>query len=117
EIDSERRRLSLSAKRVEGQVLPVRRIEPEAGSDASEVDVPGPDGSAEADTATADASTEVAEPQDGVELAEPADAVEHVGEGTETQEVAEAAEPKPDVAPDGDDGSAEQQSAAVESRG
>ena len=29
EIDSERRRLSLSAKRVEGQVLPVRRIEPE----------------------------------------------------------------------------------------
>jgi small subunit ribosomal protein S1 len=141
EIDSERRRLSLSAKRVEGQVLPVRRIEPEAGSDAPEVDVPGPDGSAEADTATADASTEVAEPQDGVELAEPADAVElaesadavevaesadavelaesadaveHVGEGTETQEVAEAAEPKPDVAPDGDDGSAEQQSAAVE---
>src|ERR1039457_5010342 len=48
EIDSERRRLSLSAKRVEGQVLPVRRIEPEAGSDAPEVDVPGPDGSAEA---------------------------------------------------------------------
>jgi small subunit ribosomal protein S1 len=123
EIDSERRRLSLSAKRVEGQVLPVRRIEPEAGSDAPEVDVPGPDGSAEADTAAADASTEVAEPQDGVELAEPADAVElaesadaveHVGEGTETQEVAEAAEPQPDVAPDGDDGSAEQQSAAVE---
>ena len=31
EIDSERRRLSLSAKRVEGQVLPVRRIEPEPG--------------------------------------------------------------------------------------
>ena len=33
EIDSERRRLSLSAKRVEGQVLPVRRIEPEPGED------------------------------------------------------------------------------------
>jgi small subunit ribosomal protein S1 len=30
EIDSERRRLSLSAKRVEGQVLPVREIEPPA---------------------------------------------------------------------------------------
>jgi small subunit ribosomal protein S1 len=132
EIDSERRRLSLSAKRVEGQVLPVHRIEPEAGSDAPEVDLPGPDASAEADTAAADASTEVAAPQDGVELAESADAVEvaesadavevaesadeveHVGEGTETQEVAEAAEPQPDVAPDGDDGSAEQQSAAVE---
>ena len=36
EIDSERRRLSLSAKRVEGQVLPVRRIEPEEASDAAE---------------------------------------------------------------------------------
>ena len=35
EIDSERRRLSLSAKRVEGQVLPVRRIEPEHPSRAS----------------------------------------------------------------------------------
>ena len=33
EIDSERRRLSLSAKRVEGQVLPVRRIEPERPSE------------------------------------------------------------------------------------
>ena len=31
EIDSERRRLSLSIKRVEGQVLPVRPIEPPAG--------------------------------------------------------------------------------------
>jgi small subunit ribosomal protein S1 len=35
EIDSERRRLSLSAKRVEGQVLPVRRIEPEQPSEAA----------------------------------------------------------------------------------
>src|ERR1700759_3411129 len=37
EIDSERRRLSLSAKRVEGQVLPVRPIEPPAGADLDEV--------------------------------------------------------------------------------
>src|SRR6202165_657678 len=37
EIDSERRRLSLSAKRVEGQVLPVRRIEPESEGEAEEV--------------------------------------------------------------------------------
>ena len=36
EIDSERRRLSLSAKRVEGQVLPVRRIEPEHPSEAAD---------------------------------------------------------------------------------
>ncbi len=33
EIDSERRRLSLSIKRVEGQVLPVRPIEPPTGAD------------------------------------------------------------------------------------
>src|SRR5580693_9063167 len=42
EIDSERRRLSLSAKRVEGQVLPVRRIEPEESADSD-----GDDGGAE----------------------------------------------------------------------
>jgi small subunit ribosomal protein S1 len=40
EIDSERRRLSLSIKRVEGQVLPVRPIEPPAEGDTSLDDVP-----------------------------------------------------------------------------
>jgi small subunit ribosomal protein S1 len=41
EIDSERRRLSLSIKRVEGQILPLREIEGEAGADgASYDDVP-----------------------------------------------------------------------------
>jgi len=42
EIDSERRRLSLSIKRVEGQILPLRQIEPEAGAEgeASYDDVP-----------------------------------------------------------------------------
>ena len=39
EIDSERRRLSLSIKRVEGQVLPVRPIEPPTGGDSYD-DVP-----------------------------------------------------------------------------
>jgi small subunit ribosomal protein S1 len=38
EIDSERRRLSLSIKRVEGQVLPVRPIEPPAEGDTSQFD-------------------------------------------------------------------------------
>jgi small subunit ribosomal protein S1 len=38
EIDSERRRLSLSIKRVEGQVLPVRPIEPPAEGDAGSLD-------------------------------------------------------------------------------
>ncbi|HWE33880.1 MAG TPA: 30S ribosomal protein S1 [Solirubrobacteraceae bacterium] len=40
EIDSERRRLSLSIKRVEGQVLPVRPIVPPAEGDAGLDDVP-----------------------------------------------------------------------------
>ncbi len=38
EIDSERRRLSLSIKRVEGQVLPVRPIEPPTEADAGSLD-------------------------------------------------------------------------------
>jgi small subunit ribosomal protein S1 len=38
EIDSERRRLSLSIKRVEGQVLPVRPIVPPSESDGSDLD-------------------------------------------------------------------------------
>src|SRR6201747_2998625 len=40
EIDSERRRLSLSIKRVEGQVLPVRPIQPPEGEDGALDDVP-----------------------------------------------------------------------------
>jgi small subunit ribosomal protein S1 len=38
EIDSERRRLSLSVKRVEGQVLPVRRAEPAGEEQAAEAE-------------------------------------------------------------------------------
>jgi small subunit ribosomal protein S1 len=38
EIDSERRRLSLSIKRVEGQVLPVRPIVPPAEGDSTDLD-------------------------------------------------------------------------------
>jgi small subunit ribosomal protein S1 len=38
EIDSERRRLSLSIKRVEGQVLPVRPITPPSESDGADLD-------------------------------------------------------------------------------
>jgi small subunit ribosomal protein S1 len=38
EIDSERRRLSLSIKRVEGQVLPVRPIVPPTESDVTDLD-------------------------------------------------------------------------------
>jgi small subunit ribosomal protein S1 len=63
EIDSERRRLSLSAKRVEGQVLPVRRIEPEVTEDAAEP---------EADGSEAPAVEDSPAPQGAVELADPA---------------------------------------------
>jgi small subunit ribosomal protein S1 len=38
EIDSERRRLSLSIKRVEGQILPVRPITPPTDADAGDLD-------------------------------------------------------------------------------
>jgi small subunit ribosomal protein S1 len=38
EIDSERRRLSLSIKRVEGQVLPVRPIVPPENGDTADLD-------------------------------------------------------------------------------
>jgi small subunit ribosomal protein S1 len=38
EIDSERRRLSLSIKRVEGQVLPVRPIQPPTETDGADLD-------------------------------------------------------------------------------
>ena len=80
EIDSERRRLSLSAKRVEGQVLPVRRIEPEqpegadADADAEDSDVPAtaPTDGLESSTAPeAAAVADEAEPTDASAPAEP----------------------------------------------
>src|SRR5579871_4442071 len=68
EIDSERRRLSLSAKRVEGQVLPLRRIEPPAEPAAPEdAAPPAPEPAAAAPQAAADAA-------DPAQPAAPADA-------------------------------------------
>src|SRR6202167_241182 len=64
EIDSERRRLSLSAKRVEGQVLPVRRIEPPKDEEA--------DGAGDAQTEPAQSGEATAEPQAAVEVEGPA---------------------------------------------
>jgi small subunit ribosomal protein S1 len=70
EIDSERRRLSLSAKRVEGQVLPVRRIEPE-GEEGEQGALPaGSEGVAEIEAVPVSAE-EGAEPQAAVETAAP----------------------------------------------
>jgi small subunit ribosomal protein S1 len=144
EIDSERRRLSLSAKRVEGQVLPVRRIEPEGEEGETAEDAQAPEGSdavaevatepldavevaeqpAEAETpAEADDAVEVAEqPADaeapaaegGSEVAEPEAEAQAPPAGTETAEAAAPAEPQLDAVPDAADGSAEQPSTAAE---
>ncbi|HMH47657.1 MAG TPA: 30S ribosomal protein S1 [Solirubrobacteraceae bacterium] len=93
EIDSERRRLSLSAKRVEDQILPVSRPgEPDtAPADASE-DEAAQD-ALEAPDAQADETAEAQAP----EVAAPADVAEQpaaaeVAEATETAETADAPE-------------------------
>jgi small subunit ribosomal protein S1 len=90
EIDSERRRLSLSAKRVEDQILPLSRPDDpapteDAGEDAAV---------AEAEEITAEATAEVASPEAG-EAAPEAPTPE--AEVAETPTEAEAAELAPDV--------------------
>ncbi|MGH2874921.1 MAG: S1 RNA-binding domain-containing protein, partial [Solirubrobacteraceae bacterium] len=109
EIDSERRRLSLSIKRVEGQVLPVRPIEPPAGEDqfddvpelglsedvfaGSETEVPAEfaDPEAMAEVAEPEATAEVGEPEASAETAEP----EASAEPHASVETAEAVEDEP----------------------
>jgi small subunit ribosomal protein S1 len=76
EIDSERRRLSLSAKRVEDQILPVSR--PDAPAAEAEAEAEGEQAQGEAETTTeqpaADGSAEVV--AEAVEAPEEAQAVE-----------------------------------------
>ena len=106
EIDSERRRLSLSAKRVEGQVLPVRRIEPESPGEDGEGEVSGEDTAGDVETAAPEASTETGEPEAAAEVAEPPDDV--------PAPAAESVEPELGGAPDGADAAADQQPTAAE---
>ncbi|MGH2850476.1 MAG: S1 RNA-binding domain-containing protein, partial [Solirubrobacteraceae bacterium] len=105
EIDSDRRRLSLSAKRVEGQVLPVRRIEPEPGA--------GEDGPADADAeAPSDVEAEAAPEAlaaPGVEEAAPVEV-----EADRAPESAPQADAAPADTDPGDDGAADAPQAAVE---
>jgi small subunit ribosomal protein S1 len=68
EIDSERRRLSLSIKRVEGQVLPVRPIEPPTSGDSYD-DVPEL-GLSEDVFASSEAEAPAAEVVDPTQIAE-----------------------------------------------
>ncbi|HST32274.1 MAG TPA: 30S ribosomal protein S1, partial [Solirubrobacteraceae bacterium] len=93
EIDSERRRLSLSAKRVEDQILPVSRpgepqAQPAAGEDAAE-EAPGAEAAAEAPSAeVAEApAAEIAE----APAAETAEAAEAEAEAAEAPAAAEEA--------------------------
>jgi small subunit ribosomal protein S1 len=100
EIDSERRRLSLSAKRVEDQILPIKR-EPEAPAPA-EPDQPQADAASDPDQPPAEAPPEAEETQEGVAAAEQPQAeapsepdqppVEAPPEAEETQEGVAAAE-------------------------
>jgi small subunit ribosomal protein S1 len=91
EIDSERRRLSLSAKRVEDQILPVSR----PGEPARE---PAPEGDGETAAAEDEAVAEVVEAaqaeavEELAEAIEVADAVEQTIEAEAVAEVAEVVE-------------------------
>lgn len=82
EIDSERRRLSLSAKRVEDQILPLSRP-----GDADPTEAEGEDdaGGAEAQDLAAEATAEVASP--AAEVAELAPEVEATPEAPEAEAI------------------------------
>ena len=66
EIDSERRRLSLSAKRVEDQILPVARPGQPAGEITTESEAESPEGVAESTAEVAESTAEVAEQPEAV---------------------------------------------------
>jgi small subunit ribosomal protein S1 len=126
EIDSERRRLSLSIKRVEGQILPVRPIEPESSAveDVPELGLSAEVFSDEIVEADAEADADVptsaeAEPVSEAPVAEAAPVVddEPVVEAEPVSEapVAEAApvvddEPEPELEPEGDESAGPEES-------
>jgi small subunit ribosomal protein S1 len=95
EIDSERRRLSLSAKRVEDQVLPVSRQEPDSGADTTDADAgestpQAPEGDAGAAVDTASEAEATAEPQAGLEVGAEAGADVETAAAAEPQASSEA---------------------------
>ncbi len=104
EIDAERRRLSLSAKRVEDQILPVKRAEEPVGMEAE-----AQEGAAEAEAqegaAEAEAQVAVVEPEAEQAAAVEPEAQEAVVEPEAQEAVAEpeaqdaTAEPEAQVAP------------------
>ena len=95
EIDSERRRLSLSAKRVEDQVLPVTRQEPDSGADTTDADAgestpQAPEGDAGAAVDTASEAEAAAERQAGSEAGGEAGADVETAAAAESQASSEA---------------------------
>ncbi len=93
EIDSERRRLSLSAKRVEDQILPVSRPgEPQTEQAEPAAEAAAPDATVPEATAAEATPAEAAAP----EAAAPAEAPAPEAEAA----AAEAAEPEQDAAPE-----------------
>jgi small subunit ribosomal protein S1 len=110
EIDSERRRLSLSAKRVEDQILPLPRADAPAAPPAAAADAPAPEDAAPEIAEASAAATEAVEPGAAAEIPAPeagaaeAGALEAAGEFPEAgvvEEVpaAEAEEPPAGVEP------------------
>ena len=126
EVDSERRRLSLSVKRVEGQELPIRSIEGDAGDldDMPELDlsddvftappIVAEDPAPEAEVAEAPEAEVAEDPAPEAEVAEEPEAEAEVAEAPEA-EVAEAPEPEVAEAPEAE--SAEAADADGETRG
>jgi len=95
EIDSERRRLSLSAKRVEDQVLPVSRQEPDSGADTTDADAgestpQAPEGDAGAAVDTASEAEAAAESQASSEAGAEAGADVETAAAAEPQASSEA---------------------------
>ena len=107
EIDEERRRLSLSLKRVEGQVLERRELPPEEGQEVGDVpdlglseEVFAQDGEPAAETAEATEPADApAEPAEDPEATADAEAPAESDEPAAEAEVAADAEPAPDAEP------------------
>lgn len=136
EIDSERRRLSLSIKRVEGQILPLRQIEPEAGAEgettfddvpelglsedvfAGEAAAPAEEPAAEVEAAVAEPEAEAVAPEPEPEAAAPAEVADEAPAAEEPaveEPAAPAEEPVAEAAAvDGDAPEAPAEEAAAE---
>jgi small subunit ribosomal protein S1 len=97
EIDSERRRLSLSIKRVEGQILPLRQIEPEPGAEGEVSYDDVPELGLSEDVFAGEVGVPAEEPV--AETAEP-DVAEPEADAAPEAEAEAAPEPEAEVAPE-----------------